>query len=145
MDLLQFQQNLQSIDVWQILIPILEKHFGDIEELNRKQLSEGTRGDGSPMPDYKSESYADFKSKYIPTYSIYPTADLRYTGDFYAAIKAKLTLFGIEIESSDWKAQVLEQKYGQQINDLTEESMQIFIDLIIDEFRESLLTQMTKN
>ena len=145
MDLLQFKQNVESIDVWQLLIPILEKHFGEIEELNRKQLSEGIRGDGDAMPDYKSDSYANFKAQYVPTYKIYPTTDLRYSGDFYAAIKAKLTLLGIEIESSDWKAGVLEKKYGQQINELTDESLKVFTDLIIDELRESVLSAMTKN
>lgn len=144
MDLLQFQQNLQGIDVWEILRPILEKHFADIEELNREQLSEGIDGDGSGMPDYKDENYANFKDQYVPTYKIYPTTDLRLTGAFYEGIQAKFNLYGIEIESLDAKAAELERKYGSAIHDLTEESRSKLIDLIIDEYRESLLNAMTK-
>lgn len=142
MDLLQFQQNVESIDVWEILVPILENHFGFIEQLNRDQLSEGIRGDGQPMPDYKWEEYAIFKEKFVPTYNIFPTTDLRYTGSFYDKIKASFNLYGIEIQSLDSKASQLEAKYGSTINDLTDESIEKLIAIIIDEYRESLLKAM---
>ena len=142
MDLLQFQQNVQSIDVWELLKPILEKHFGFIEELNREQLSEGLQADGSAMPDYQYEEYAVFKDKFVPTYKIYPTTDLRYSGSFYEKIEAQFNLYGIEIQSFDSKAAELEAKYGSQIYGLTEKSMNRLIDLIIGELQQSVLNKM---
>ena len=138
MNLEKFHINVSAIDPWEILRPIIENHFGDIEQLNRDQLSRGERADGSAMPDYKSEVYADFKDKYIPTYSIYPTTDLRYTGSFYKALKASFSSYGISIESFDSKAKKLEYKYGSSIYGLSEKSLIIFADKIRDEFISAL-------
>lgn len=144
-DLVQFQTNLQSIDTWETLKPILEKHFAEIEQFNRDQLSRGEKADGSAMPDYASDEYADFKDKYIPTYSIYPTTDLRYTGDFYEAIKASFSSYGIAIESFDSKAKELEAKYGSGIYGLTEQSQSKLVDLITGQYIEALTIAMFKN
>jgi len=142
MDLLQFQQNITGINVWEIYKPILEKYFANIEQSVRDQLSEGISGDGQPMPDYKNESYADFKVHAVATYKIYPTTDLRLTGAFYDGIKAKFDLLGIEIESLDSKAKELEKKYGSSIYELTDESIKKLIDTTVGELQESLLNAM---
>jgi hypothetical protein len=144
MDLIDFQNNLLTIDVWVLLTPILERHFGELENLNRKQLSEGVMSDGSPMVDYADIGYADFKDKHIPTYKIFPTTDLRYTGDFYDAIKANIDLFGISVESFDSKARLLESKYSSEIYGLTEESLIIFTKSVIDEFTTALRNAILK-
>lgn len=144
MDLIDFQNNLLNINVWVLLTPILEKHFGELENLNRKQLSEGIMADGSPMVDYKDPSYADFKDKHIPTYNIYPTTDLRYTGNFYDKIKASIDLFGISVESFDAKARQLEGKYGSEIYGLTEGSLVVFTQSVIDEFTAALSNAILK-
>ena len=96
------------------------------------------------MPDYKNDVYADFKDKYVPTYKIYPTTDLRYTGAFYDKITAQFNLYGIEIQSLDSKAKELEAKYGSSIHDLTEESMNKLVSLIVNKLRQSILNAMTK-
>ena len=144
MDLLKFQQNLLSIDVWELLKPIIEKHFEEIEQYNREQLSRGEMADGSAMRDYAEESYADFKSKYIPTYDIYPTTDLRYEGDFYRAIKASFDLYGISVESLDEKAAHLEKKYGSTIYGLTDESLKKLTDILAVELVIELKKAMLK-
>jgi len=145
MDLIQFQQNLLNIDIWELLRPILQDHFADIEELNRKQLSEGEKADNSAMPDYKSNVYADFKERFVPTYQIYPTTDLRYTGDFYKAIKAQFSTYGISIESFDGKAAELEAKYGSGIYGLTTESLELFTKKLIDPLIKSIHDAIFKN
>lgn len=145
MDLIQFQQNLLNIDVWELLRPILQDHFADIEELNRKQLSDGEKATGEGMPDYKSDAYANFKAQYVPTYQIYPTTDLRYTGDFYKAIKAQFSTYGISIESFDEKAAQLEAKYGSSIYGLTPESLEKFTKVLIEPLVQAIKAAMFKN
>ena len=130
----RLRNNLLSIDPWKVLAPILERHLDLIEELNRKQLSEGQKADGSSMPEYNNEEYAYFKVAEIPTYEIFPVVDLRYEGDFYREIKASLDLFGVNIESFDEKASKLESKYGSLIYGLTDISIGILVETIINEF-----------
>ncbi|WP_159522862.1 hypothetical protein [Sunxiuqinia indica] len=145
MDLIQFQNNILNIDPWELLRPILEKHFDEIEQLNRDQLSRGERADGSAMPDYQNIEYAGFKEQYIDTYNIFPTTDLRYSGDFYKALKAGFGTYGISLESFDSKASELEAKYGSSIYGLTEESRVILINSINVEFKQALHNAMFLN
>jgi hypothetical protein len=143
MDLIKFQRNCLSIDPWNVLSPIIEKHFNDLIDLTQFQLSEGDTANGV-MPDYASEEYAHLKQQYVPTYKIYPTVDLRVTGDFYRGLKARIVLMGIEIESIDSKAAKLEAKYGSKIYVLNDNNLESFLNLIIDEFIEAIYKQLSK-
>lgn len=143
MDLIKFQQNCQSIDSWELLVPIIRKHFEDLIDLTKLQLSEGENANGF-MPDYASEEYAHIKQQYVPTYRIYPTVDLRVTGEFYRGLRARIVLSGIEIDSIDSKAQKLEDKYGSKIYVLNDKNLESFIDIIFDEFIEAIYKQLAK-
>ena len=143
MDLIKFQQNCQSFDAWEILVPIIEKHFNDLIDLTQFQLSEGETGNGA-MPDYASEEYAHIKQQYVSTYKIYPTVDLRVTGDFYRGMKARIVLMGIEIESIDSKAAKLESKYSLKIYVLNDKNLETFINMIVDEFIEAIYKKLAK-
>jgi len=148
MDLIQFQRNLK-INVWHTLTPIIEKHLGYIENLNKSQLKKGIASDGFATPPHKksakSEIYLESKiARGVYDESIYPAVNLYNKGDFYRAIKARVATFGIEIESFDPKADELESKYGSTIYGLTDESLKKFTDSIIDEFIEALYKQLSK-
>lgn len=143
MDLIKFQRNCQSFDAWKLLVPIIERHFNDLIDLTQLQLSEGETANGA-MPDYASEEYAHIKEQYVPTYKIYPTVDLRVTGDFYRGMKARIVLMGIEIESIDSKAAKLEEKYGSKIYVLNDKNLEAFIKMIVDEFIEAIYKHMAK-
>lgn len=144
MDLLQLRDKLQNIDLWEILIPVIDKHLSDVEELNKQQLKKGKRSDGTDTPDHSksmvSEKYIDDKIRRgIYDRSIYPSVNLYDTGRFYKGIVAKLDMnYGITVDSTDFKAQALEERYGSTIYGLNDSSLEKFIDLIIDEFIEAL-------
>ena len=150
MDLLQFQQNLKSIDVWEILIPIIEKNLNQIERLNKEQLQKGLTATGNPTKHHsgsaRSDKYVNSKIQrgvYDP--SIYPSVNLYNTGDFYRKLTAKMDMmYVVYIESYDAKADMLEEMYGSVIYGLAPESLGMFVDLIIDDFRAKLLTELTK-
>lgn len=150
MDLLQFQHNLKNIDVWEVLIPIIEKNLDQIERLNKEQLKKGIASDGNPTPSHSgsltSRKYVNTKvQRGVYDSSIYPHVNLYNTGDFYRKLTAKMDLmYGVYIESYDIKADVLEERYGSTIYGLTKESLEKLVNLIIDDFRTALLTEMTK-
>lgn len=62
MDLIQFQNNLKSIDVWDLLTPILKKHETEFLDANREQLISGETNTGEMIrPKYTEDPY--FKSR----------------------------------------------------------------------------------
>lgn len=142
MDLVKFARNCQ-VDSWEILSQIISKHFDDLIDLTQFQLSEGETANGF-MPDYASEEYAHIKQQYVSTYNIYPTVDLRVSGDFYRGMRARLVMMGIEIDSIDSKAQKLEDKYGSKIYVLNDKNLETFINMIVDEFIEAIYKQLAK-
>lgn len=148
MDLVKFARNCK-INSWHILMPIIEKHLGFVENLNKAQLLNGLTSDNSKTPSYSgspaSEIYVDSKiEKGVYNQSIYPAVNLYNTGDFYRAIRARVATFGIEIESFDSKANELESEYGSNIYGLTDESLEKFINSIVDEFIEAIYKQLAK-
>jgi hypothetical protein len=140
-----------NIDVWEILIPIIDKHLTDVEQLNRQQLKQGKRADGTDTPSHGksglTERYIDSKiQRGVYDRSIYPSVNLYNTGAFQKGIVAKLDIMaGIEVDSTDFKANALEERYGSTIYGLNNLSLEKFIDLIIEEFKESLLNHILKD
>lgn len=86
-----------------------------IADLNRKQLKAGRRGDGKPMPKYVKGSKQ-------------PSAPGRITlfdkGDFHAGIEPIIEDDGIDIISTDEKGEFLIPKYGEEILELDDKSIQ---------------------
>ena len=149
MDLIKFQRNCQSFDAWQIMMPIITKHLDLIVKLNKDQLERGETADGYATPSHSksqiSEIYIDSKiERGVYDQSIYPRMNFYNEGDFYKGIKAKVTLFDIEIESFDSKAKDLENEYGNNLIGLTNESIEILIDNIIDEYINDVYKHLAK-
>jgi hypothetical protein len=132
---------IQSVDFMKLFDEALEKVFPNIIQLIQEQLSEGETALGS-MPDYKSDVYANFKEKYVATYKIYPTTDLRVTGNLYEGIFVQNGLLSIEISSRDPKSAKLEKKYGQRIYVLNEKSMDklrpILYTILMNNYRHAI-------
>jgi len=87
-----------------------------------EQLTQGKGGDGSTLYAYQSPEYAEYK-KAIGSISS-PIADLKVTGDFYEGMKMKSDF---SIASSDWKNDALVKKYGADIMEISDESMEKLI------------------
>ena len=150
MDLIQFQQNLIDIDVWELLKPILDKRLENVEKMNREQLSEGKMSDGKSTPSHSggamSEIYVDSKiERGVYNQSLYPAMNLYNTGDFYRGIRAYIEDSGITIESNDEKGLELETKYSSRIYGLTPENLTKLTKLCVDELVKSIHTAMFKN
>jgi hypothetical protein len=149
MDLIQFQNNCQTYDAWKILYPIINKHLDLIVKLNKDQLRRGETAEGYATPSHSkspmSEIYVDSKiERGVYDESIYPRMNFYNTGDFYKWFKAKVTLLDIEIDSFDSKTKEIESKYGNDLLGLTDQSIGILVDNIIDEFQEDSFNYLAK-
>jgi hypothetical protein len=147
MDLIQFQQNLLGIDVWELLKLILEKYLSEIEQMNKEQLSRGLLATGDNTPFHsgsqKSEIYVEDKiDRGVYPESLYPKMNFYNRGDFYRSITAFLEDDGITIDSNDDKVLLLEEKYSPHLLGLTKESLSKLTSMIVGEFRISLLNTM---
>lgn len=133
---------LKSIDMLRIFDNILTGHLSQIEEMNREQLMQGIRSDGSSMPSHSksemTEIYLDQKiERGVYDQSIYPAMNFYDTGAFQKGIKAEVNLFEIEIESKDSKADELEGLGGSLIYGNTEQNLSIL--------RGDILPEILKN
>lgn len=107
-------EKLKAFDPEAVAIEAVEENVAFIEDANAQQLLEGEQPNGSKIePQYKSEEYADLKE------SLYPnpkrdkfTPNLKLSGDFHEAIRAKPTKEEIIFENTDPKAPKLLRDYG---------------------------------
>lgn len=103
-----------------------------VEDANILQLQQGLRGDGTNLPNYSPVSVYVYGK---------PAGPIRLydQGDFYRGITMRAEFDGIVLEGRDIKTQMLELRYGEEILDLTEESIeQIQNDYLIEETQEQL-------
>lgn len=109
------QDRLRAFDVVKETKNILEKTKGQVTDLNRERMLEGKRADGSQMPNYSPIS--------VSVYG-YPPGPirLRNTGAFQRAIKIDITANTIIQESTDFKSDILQARYGEKIFGMDKES-----------------------
>ena len=102
-----------------------EKHAAD---LNRQQLFQGERADGTEMPPYSFVSVNYFNK---------PNGPIRLfdTGDFYKgfifASKTGTAKFPLFLTSTDSKTNELQSRYGKEIFGLTEINMAGFAKVFV--------------
>jgi hypothetical protein len=121
-----FKEKLGGLAIDQLLNQVIRDTEDILLNLVKSQLEVGLRGDGSPMPDYISITYADFKKNIVGSLAPFLTTDLKLEGDFYGGFYAQPDLFGITIGSTDWKEAKLEGKYGSEIFILTKENLAMY-------------------
>lgn len=143
-ELKDIEARLRGIDVVGLFDNVLEGHLEQIADLNREQLNKGLRADGTSMSDYRNsaanEIYIDDKiERGVYDQSIYPAMNFYDKGGFQKGIKAKLTLFDVEITSSDWKADKLDAMANGEALGITEDSLETVREDILPEFQEKLL------
>src|SRR5690242_3730823 len=100
--LIKLEQKLQRIadEGENIVAMVAERHFALFEELNREQLSQGIRSDGSFIePPYSLRTIDIKRGKGQPTSKV----TLFDEGRFYAKIKAKKYQQGVFMDDDDWK------------------------------------------
>lgn len=104
------QERLKSIDVWELMIPVIEATSGSIIAKNKEQLKKGLKSTDKKTPQYSPKylKYKQSKSGYIAS----PYADLNKTGAFYGGIYVKPNSQGVETGSTDDKEEMLEEYAG---------------------------------
>ena len=95
----------------------LKARSNDIAELNRDQLKQGKRADGSFLPDYSNNSVTKFGKKKGPI-------KLYDTGDFYEGIKPEFAKTDFLLKDDDSKTDLLEDRYGDDILGLSKENIE---------------------
>lgn len=100
---------LQSIDVLKSAQTAIENTADDMVFIQKQQLFRGIRPDGGKVyPDYTP------LTKFIKAQKGQPfdRVTRRDTGEYYAGIEINVNGDKFEIESTDWKAEMLNEKYG---------------------------------
>lgn len=92
-----------------------------IEDLLAAQLQRGEKGDGSSLPDYSPVSIAKYGK---------PPGPIRLfdTGAFYRGMTLKVGTDSFEIDDSDLKTPKLTEFYGDNILQLSPDSLQVLKD-----------------
>ncbi|WP_293916539.1 MULTISPECIES: hypothetical protein [unclassified Sphingobacterium] len=91
----------------------LKANRNTISDYNREQLESGMDSELRDLGIYKDFNY---KNRWRPV-------DLKLTGDFHNSIKPKFGSKDFEITSNDQKADMLQDKYGDDILGLTLEDI----------------------
>lgn len=99
-----------------------------IEDKIAEQLQRGERGDGSKLPNYSPVSVARFGK---------PAGPIRLLdqGDFYRGVTVYADDYGMVIVDTDEKTPMLTEKYGDEILELQDRSLEeLKEDVILPNF-----------
>lgn len=116
---------------------VTQPNFAEkVLDLNRDQLDQGIRSDGSQIgPDYKAITVKYKQSKGQP----YDRVTLKDQGDFYDGLRVFGSYGRMDIYGTDWKTQSLEYKYNDgptsTILGLTENSLNFLRAMIRPELQ----------
>ena len=103
---------LLKMDIPQAQINALYDTRSDYVSLQKEQMQAGEKSDGFIIGIYKNPAYAMRKSNPVAQRGF---VDLKDRGDFYAEIFAQPDDNGLLIDSTDWKSDSLQKKYGATI------------------------------
>lgn len=109
----ELRRRFEKIPVDKIVGYALLPEMSEIERLNRKQMEAfGIDSTGSSIePEYKRTTVRIKKAKGQESDFV----TLKDSGDFHGSIRAKLFKNKVRITSSDGKAPMLFQKYGESV------------------------------
>ena len=92
------------LSITKIVVEILQDERRFISELNRNQLDDGEKANGQNMPNYKPGSKSPSAPGKIKLFD---------TGEFHASIEPLFDRDEFELVSTDEKADILINRYGQ--------------------------------
>lgn len=103
-------KKLESINVLKSAQSSIEQTSDDMLFIQRNQLFQGIRPDGGKVfPEYTPLTVYLKAQKGQP----FDRVTRRDTGEYYRGIEVKVTGEKFSIQSTDWKADMLDEKYGE--------------------------------
>ena len=114
------------------LIKIIVNDNSDFfEDTLTDQMLEGLDGNGNAInPKYRSDTYARVK-QFLNSKPSFGTPDLKLTGSFHKGIQLLLRGENIEFTSTDGKTADLTYKYGDEILELNDVSIELIQNELI--------------
>lgn len=137
----ELSRRLQSLNrgmLVDMIEEILEPMTDEIEEMNREQLREGERSDGSFLPNYSYNTTQRNPNKQ-------GRIKLLDTGAFYKSIFAAANLGILEIDAKDSKTELLKSEYGELIVGLHPTNMNDLIKRIAEQLKIRVGTFLTQS
>lgn len=106
---------------------IILRTSSEILELNKQQLyQEGIRSDGITLREYRNFDYAAYKHSLNPAPGP-GIPDLYLEGSYYRGFQVfNITSRSFDINSTDSKAESLEERFGEQVYGLTQKSRKVY-------------------
>jgi hypothetical protein len=133
--------SVEKINLDNLILQSMDQASPTYLEQQKEQMSYAVNERGQTIGKYRSAAYARKKNEMNPNAG-YGNVDLRLTGSFYEAMEAKAQPEGMNIDSTDQKSQMLQQKYGSDIFGLFGEWKEPFVEklqtIIIQELTEEL-------
>lgn len=127
------KNRIRTINLDGIAERALQANQGEIADLNREQLQQGITSTGGFLPDYSPASVNMFGKSPGPI-------QLKDTGDYYEGFAPRFEDKTFNIESTDWKTKMLEErykKYGNPVG-LTDESIDELGQIILPDVQSEL-------
>ena len=118
----------------EVMAYVIEANSLFVEDLNRKQLGQGIRADGTPIGPYYTKNTVNIKKEKGQPFD---RVRLKDTGSFYEKIFVEVFAQSFMTESADPKSEELQQKYGN-IFGLTPENKLILAEHIKPQFVDIL-------
>lgn len=113
---------VETLDLLQSSVLIIQENEAMITELNKSQLMEGLRKDKTKIePIYASDPYMEMKFR-MNSNAGFGTPDLFLNGDFYGGFYLDVGDSEYDIDSYDVKSSDLKSKYGEYIFGLTDDN-----------------------
>lgn len=119
-------QRLQSLNLIREIEDILNEMDEKVVTLVQSQLAEGRRGDGLLLPPYREST--KLIKKLNNTILMGERIALIDTGDFWKGFFATAYNGGIEVDSKEWKRDMLVERYGEPIFQLAPDSLESLVE-----------------
>lgn len=125
MNVVDFIESLDRIDIHQATISAVEATKEKLEELNKEQMQEGIQNDGDIIRWQKDDHYPytkPYERKKEKAGLQVEVVDLKFSGDFWEEIEASAGSDQIDFTSNNYKTQFLEKNYSNKIFGTTDEN-----------------------
>lgn len=125
-------------DIPALIAEIIEENKERIADMNRANLDEGRRADGSSLPNYSPGSVAKFGKRPGPM-------TLEKTGAFKRRITVKANQTFAEIIGLDSKTGMLQARYGLDITGVSDDDLEVIKwEIVLPGLQEKILQRYLK-